>query len=214
MANDFCPKCGQATQPQDRFCAKCGAPVGKEQADSPASEGKTWKRDVTLIVGLVVVVVVGYLVMHKSAEQPQPRESRMETPIGHEGMDAAILQNMPTEYNDLVQAGNQYMDQENFPVAAELYRRALAIDPGSADVRTDFGACLHGMGLPARAIEEFHRVIEEHPEHQIANFNLGIVYYGTGQFDSARYYWEEFLASEPVGTPAELAREYLKKLEN
>jgi tetratricopeptide (TPR) repeat protein len=127
-------------------------------------------------------------------------------------MSSAMLENLPTEYGPLVKAGNDFMDQQNFPLAAELYRRALAIDSTSPDVRTDFGACLHGMGLVHRAIEEFHRVISEHPEHGIANFNLGVVYFGNGENDSALYYLEKYVKGNPEGTPADMAREYLKQI--
>jgi Tfp pilus assembly protein PilF len=104
------------------------------------------------------------------------------------------------------------MDHGNYPVAAEAYRRALAIDSTSADVRTDYGACLHGMGMPDRAIEEFKRVLANDPKHSIAHFNLGIVFYQSQKPDSARYYWKKYLEIDPNGNAADAARNYLKEV--
>ena len=128
-----------------------------------------------------------------------------------EGMTSA-LGNLPNDYNSLVQLGNQTMDQGNFAMAAECYKRALNIKGDSPNIRTDYGACLHGMGLPQRAIEEFMTVTQQYPEHTIANFNLGIVYYSVSQVDSAKTYFDKFLALEPTGAQSDAARNYLTEI--
>ncbi|MEW6412301.1 MAG: tetratricopeptide repeat protein [Candidatus Zixiibacteriota bacterium] len=176
---------------------------------------KRSSRDILVIVGVLIVVAVGYFLF----KEPSPL-SKQEAAVEFEhpdveGMDRNAmpsLANFPTDYESLVQLGNQLMDQGNFPIAAEAYKRALAIDPRDPNVRTDFGACLHGMGLQRRAIEEFHRVLTEHPEHAIANFNLGIVFYNTKTLDSARYYWKEYLRIEPDGQAAAQAKQYLETI--
>lgn len=123
-----------------------------------------------------------------------------------------MLANLPTDYPSLVQLGNELYDRQNFPMAAEVYRQALEIDGSSPDLRTDFGSCLHAMGLPHRALEEFRTVIGEHPEHAISRFNMGIVFHDLGQTDSARYYWEKYIAMDPGGTLAETAHKLLEEL--
>jgi len=128
------------------------------------------------------------------------------------GMGASMPE-LPTDYADLVNVGNHSMDDGNFALAAECYRRALVIDGSSPDVRTDFGACLHGMGLANRAAEEFKHVLAEYPDHKIASFNLGIVYFTTNQFDSSKAYFEQYLSKEPSGGQADAARDYIKQLE-
>jgi Tfp pilus assembly protein PilF len=104
------------------------------------------------------------------------------------------------------------MDHENFPVAAECYRRALALDGSSTDVRSDYGSCLHGMGLPQRAIDEFRKVLAQDPKHTICNFNLGVVFNEMKLTDSARYYWNKYLKMEPQGKAADAARQLLKEI--
>jgi tetratricopeptide (TPR) repeat protein len=106
------------------------------------------------------------------------------------------------------------MDSFNYAVAAECYRRALDLDDRSADVRCDFGACLHAMGLPQRALEEFRIVLAAEPTHQVVHFNLGIVHYDLGRLDSARYYWEALLALNPDERAAERVRELLRDFDD
>ncbi len=172
-------------------------------------------RDILVIVAVLIVVGVGYFLFKEPAKMP-PQQATSE--FNHpdvEGMEKGAMPSLadfPTDYAALVQLGNQLMDQGNYPIAAEAYKRALAINGEDPNVRTDYGACLHGMGLPHRAIEEFHKVIAEHPEHAIANFNLGIVFYNNKNADSARYYWETYLKIDPNGQAAATARQYLEVL--
>jgi len=159
------------------------------------------------------VVGVGYFIFGRpDAPEGQAEFNHPEV----EGMDRAAMGamvNLPTDFDGLVQYGNQAMDQGNFPLAAEAYKRALAIKGDDPNVRTDYGACLHGMGLPHRALEEFRKVLDADSEHAIANFNMGIVYYNERQFDSARTYWEKYLTLQPEGQAAATVRQYLQQLD-
>ena len=207
-----CAKCGQTLEPGARFCSKCGNPTGADGTREVKSGAgwNNWRRDSLIIAGVTLAVVVAYLAFR---EKPEPLQAQPDPSMsGHENMPAEMLENLPTDYPSLVQTGNQFMDQVNYPMAAELYRRALAIDGSSADVRSDFGSCLHAMGLPQRALEEFRKIISEHPDHTVAYFNLAIVFQGVGEKDSARFYWEKYLQLDPNGQPAEAARKYLKDM--
>jgi len=207
-----CDKCGRTLEPGARFCSNCGSTARADGAGEVKSGAgwNNWRRDGLIIAALSVAVVVAYLVLR---ENPEPPQTQTASPMsGHENMPAEMLENLPTDYPSLVQMGNQFMDEGNYPMAAELYRRALAIDGSSADVRSDFGSCLHAMGLPQRALEEFRKIISEHPDHTVAYFNLAIVFQGVGEKDSARFYWEKYLQLDPNGQRAEAARQYLKNL--
>jgi Tfp pilus assembly protein PilF len=61
-------------------------------------------------------------------------------------------------------------------------------------------------------LEEFRKVLAEHPDHVVAYFNLGVVFQGLGEKDSARYYWEKYLQIDPSGKPADAARQYLREM--
>jgi tetratricopeptide (TPR) repeat protein len=212
MEEKQCAKCGQTLEPGARFCSICGNPMtprDTDEAGATANSGN-WRRDSLIMVALAVIVAIAYFGFRKG---PEPTHTQNAPAMaGHESMPAEMPENLPIDYPSIVQMGNEFMDQGNYPMAAELYRRALEIDGSSADVRSDFGSCLHAMGLPQRALEEFRKIIFEHPDHVVVYFNLGIVFQGLGEKDSARYYWEKYLQLDPQGQPAEAARQYLKDM--
>lgn len=209
MTNEFCSDCGQALSAGARFCSNCGHPAGSGSGPSKdqTSVSGNWRRDGLIVLGVLVVISASYLFTRETPQQVAP--AQVTSPDGHEGMGASLT-DLPTDYAGLIDGGNQHMDAGNFPMAAEMYKRALAIDGSSPDVRTDFGACLHSMGLAPRALEEFRTVYQEHPGHALVRFNMGIVHFGENRLDSARHYWEEFLQMQPEGEAAETARGYLE----
>ena len=184
-------------------------------AKSTRRVGTTTKRDTLTIVGLLLIIAVAYLAYHlPSVDSPTAQD---ETPFHPElsagGMDDAMnaLANLPEDYETLVPMGNTFMDQGSFAVAAEIYKRALAIND-VPDIRVDYGACLNAMGLPLRAIEEFQQARLSDPNHAIACFNLGIVYFSQQQQDSARTYFNKYLELDPSGQAAEVTKEYLMEI--
>jgi cytochrome c-type biogenesis protein CcmH/NrfG len=213
MEAQVCRECGRNLEQDARFCPQCGTAVGGSGTARPSAQPRKGnvKRDGLIIAAVAVVVIGGYFVLREKPVQPQ--QPATTTIPGHADMQSDMLENFPTEYGPLVELGNQFMDQENFAMAAEAYRRALAIDDSSPDVRSDFASCLHAMGLPRRALDEFRRVLAIDPSHVVCYFNLGVVFHGLAQEDSARFYWEKYLVLDPNGTPAESARQFLKELD-
>ncbi|MDH4156445.1 MAG: tetratricopeptide repeat protein [candidate division Zixibacteria bacterium] len=219
MTNKKCPDCSAQVPVKAKFCPECGASLtsGKNGAGNSKqvqTGRKTVRRDTLVILALIVLVPAGYFIFKKPDAAPV-NPTQTQSPHGEgnvEGMTAG-LGDLPTDYKGLVATGNQLMDQANYPIAAECYKRALAIDGSSPDVRVDLGACLFGMGLPQRALEELRIVFEKTPGHSICNFNLGIVHFGLNQKDSARVYWSRYLELEPDGRAAETARAYLQELD-
>ena len=213
MSQKKCPSCNAQVAPQSKFCPECGSAMSKKAAEKTSKSKNNSTRDTIIIVAVLAVVATGYFVINRPEPTPtQPPQQALDG--SHQDVDgmASALQNMPTDYNSLVQLGNQTMDQGNFPMAAECYKRALILQEDSPNVRTDYGACLHGMGLPQRAIDEFMNVTFKYPKHTIANFNLGIVYYSISQPDSAKHYFNKFLSFETEGQTADAARKYLTEL--
>jgi Tfp pilus assembly protein PilF len=166
-------------------------------------------RDLSIIAMVLAAMTTLYFLT---------RESQSGVPASHADFDSsakptAMDKDMPQDYNSLVTMANELMDRESYAMAAESYKRALELNGLSPDVRTDYGACLHAMGLPLRALEEFKRVVEEHPEHTIVNFNLGLVYSQMDIKDSARHYWQRFLDLDSTGPISDMTRRYLRELE-
>ncbi|PWB75882.1 hypothetical protein C3F09_01860 [candidate division GN15 bacterium] len=223
MTNIKCPSCQAEIPANARFCPECGASLsGEKPAGAPANSRI---RDVGIIVGVLVVMTAAYFILRsKPAPQPTagpsqsaaaqqdmpPDHPPVEGMAGMPGMDA--LESLPKSYDSLVMLGNQNMDHGQLAIAAECYRRALAIDSTQVDVRVDYGACLHGMGMADRAIQEFQKALKMAPQHAIANFNLGIVYMDLQQKDSAKVYFQKYLQLEPNGRAAADAGRLLKQV--
>jgi len=217
MSEKKCPVCNFKTSENAKFCPDCGAPMHNKGQKKTTKVKSSSNRDMFIIVGVLAIIVVGYLIFKTPTQPPQPANQQQtgnnQNPEHEdfEGMEE-MMANLPVDYNSLVRLGNQTMDARNYAMAAECYKRALMIDGSSPDVRTDYGACLHGMGLPDRAIAEFHNVLKNYPDHEIARFNLGIVFYTMDVTDSAKYYWQSYLDKYPNGSMAITAREYIQKI--
>ena len=212
MSQKKCPSCNAQVAAQSKFCPECGSPISPNTALKAKHAKGNSTRDTLIIISVIFVAAVSYFMINKPVSHEEHAQHEVD-PVHQdvEGM-TSVLENMPTDYNSLVQLGNQTMDRKNFPLAAESYKRALKINGDSPDVRTDYGACLHAMGLPQRAIEEFMTVVQKNPEHTIANFNLGIVYYTLNQIDSAKTYFNKYLSLEATGPTSDAAKNYLKEL--
>lgn len=213
-----CPKCNNEVSNKTKFCPNCGTPLTKgaqEKAKQPKQKKSNSTRDMLIIVGALVVLVVGFFIFKEPAqvEQPAAQNNMNSHPdVGDQSMMNALSQ-LPTDYNALVQLGHQTMDQGNYAMAAECYKRALSINGSDNDIRTDYGACLHGMGLPQRALAEFRQVLEAAPNHTIATFNTGIVFYTIDMKDSAKVYWEKALTLNPSDGLKQSIEQYLSDLD-
>ena len=218
MNSKKCKSCGADVPAEAKFCPECAEPLtpGARQSSKTAVSKKRSnpRRDNLIIIGVIVVVAVGYLIMNRPApSDTPPPAANAQNPHGGD-MDAMMgaLANMPSDYASLVQMGNESMDHGNYAVAAECYKRALAQEGSSSDVRTDYGACLHGMGLAQRALEEFQKVLDDDPAHTIANYNMGVVFFSIEQSDSAKVYFTKYLKLDPQGHAASSAQNYLKEI--
>ncbi len=163
-----------------------------------------------LIVGVICLAAglgIGYYFGKTAGSAPLPVATApaAQTPL----MDsAAFLQNEaslksmvtsnPRELNTLIQLGNLYYDNSRFSDAVEWYGKALEIDPGNINVRTDRGTCYWSLGQADSAIGEFQKSLQLNPTHPQTLFNLGIVYlHGKNDANGARMAWETLLASNP-----------------
>ena len=219
MTNSICSSCAAPIPAGAKFCPGCGMAITRQGSGKAQS---TALRDTIIVAGALVLVAVGYFVFKKADPKPEPPVQQQTGDAAHppvmgaDGMPSSMpqLANLPGDYAGLVDAGNHNMDAGDFALAAECYRRALAIDGSNTNVRTDYGACLHGMGLPQRALDEFRKVLVQEATHTICIFNIGVVFADMQQKDSARIYWNKYLQMDPQGGAAESAKKLLKDLDS
>lgn len=219
MNAKFCAKCGHKLEAGQNFCVECGeATSGKQSGDRKSAtvvpqslKSGLFGRETLIVIGVVGIIAAGFFFFKNPPLLPVS-DSPTSDGGGMTQLSMAMIDALPQDYGTLVQMGNEYMDQMNFAVAAQIYSRALDIDGSSSDVRTDYGACLHGMGMPERAIEEFKKVVEADPSHAIAHFNIGIVYSELQKSDSAIVYFQHYLNRDPDGRASDVAKRFLADL--
>ncbi|BDE05794.1 hypothetical protein WPS_10700 [Vulcanimicrobium alpinum] len=106
---------------------------------------------------------------------------------------ARIAKN-PKDLAALVTLGNMEFDAQKFDKADGYYARALALDPGNPDVRTDDAVALHQRGRDLEALKQLDRVLAERPKFPTALFNRGVVLQAIGRRTDAIAAFREYLS--------------------
>lgn len=218
MSKNQCKSCRIEIDSSAKFCPECGSRQENLTHDQPdvkpdkSPKDKAFRfRETLVTIGVVALITLGYFVIVEPELVPKPDQPQLMAGHSDGGMEIT-LPNLPEDFEGLVAVGDNYMDEGNFPLAAECYKRALEIDSASVNLRSDFGSCLYGMGLGGRALEEFRKVLAIDASHGIALFNLGVVFSGQGLTDSAKFYMGAYLKLEPEGNAADRARDLINEM--
>lgn len=159
-----------------------------------------WFRDTWFKLLLEVLVVVlafstGYLYVTRPVDTLGRSLTGVDAlTLRSLGVDPRVLEQYyqdrlssnPSDVDSLVNLGNLVFDDGSRLVeAVDYYRRALAIEPDSADVRTDMGIALLGLGRRPEAIQAFQQAINAQPDHALAHYDLGVALAQQGELQSA-----------------------------
>ena len=87
--------------------------------------------------------------------------------------------------------------ERKYPAAEELYRRALAIDPGNADALNSLGYAQGGNGDLDAATKTFEAYGQVPSQANNALDSLGEVYFMNGRFAEAEKYFAQESARDP-----------------
>ncbi len=109
----------------------------------------------------------------------------------------ARLKANPDDLAAIVGLSDMYFDAGKFDQAIDLYRRALTLDPGNPDVRTDYATALHQTGHDLEALKQLDIVLAERPKFLQAMFNRGIVLRSIGRRTDAIAAFKAFIAAAP-----------------
>lgn len=111
----------------------------------------------------------------------------------------------------LLRAANLYDDAKDYATASPLYARYLELDPKNADARVDYAISLLNQGLQREGVTEMRRVVDEHPTHQKAHLNLGILYAQIERWDDAKKLWQTARDLNPNNDAGKRATELLER---
>jgi tetratricopeptide (TPR) repeat protein len=82
--------------------------------------------------------------------------------------------------------------------ATAAYEKVIQINPKNLDAKTDLGICyVEGSGEPMKGIMMLREVIRENPNHENAQFNLGVLSMKSGQYAKAVERFEKVLQINP-----------------
>jgi len=107
--------------------------------------------------------------------------------------------------------GSIYQDLGFYKEAAEEYKRALALRPNFADIKTRLGVVYRDMGEYPMAIKELEEVKGINPSYTLAGLNLGVTYYKMGQMEKAGREWIEVLQQNPDDQRARIYLNLIKE---
>ncbi len=174
-----------------------------------------------IVSAIAVLVLVAYFVSSEVSRDRAGVESRLPQGGAAPGMSSpdvapfeqAVEEN-PGDPQALLKLANVLQDSRDFPRAIEFYKKYLEIDADNPDARVDLGICyfelaradtIHGGAFYEAAIQEMETVFKQHPTHQHAAFNLGIVHLAFGDLkQSSRWFRQavEVDASSDLGVRA------------
>ena len=109
----------------------------------------------------------------------------------------ARLKANPNDLAALVALAAMYFDAGKFDQAAGYDKRALALDPGNPDVRTDYATALHQTGHDLDALAQLDIVLAKRPAFAQALFNRGVILASIGRRTDAVTEFQHFIAAAP-----------------
>jgi tetratricopeptide (TPR) repeat protein len=201
MTKTQCPKCGALREVQHQFCPSCGFDYRQTRSAEPAARpqsSRDRRREIIILALVVIVTAVAYNVVAALVGRDQPIAPQTSAA-------PPILQNV-------IQAGNNFMDQQMFDKAIPQYEQALAMDSLQPDIMVDLGACYHALGENDKADYQFRRALAINPKHPVALFNMGVVSLTVNDTASARSWWTKYLEVATDQQQIQAVREQLSKM--
>ncbi len=151
-----------------------------------------------IIITAVVFLAVGFLAgyaynSYRRADQAQTATSDAPLPAqaegasagsglppGHPPIDSVTLppvlvneaEQNPKDPAPRLKIANFLYDQKQFDRSVEWYEKALALDPGNVDARTDLGTAFFYLGRPTDALREYNKSLAVNPRHEPTLFNI------------------------------------------
>jgi len=105
--------------------------------------------------------------------------------------------------------GNVRFRRGDEPGALSLYHRALSLDPEQPEAHYNVGYVALEHGDARTAVTHFEQAIHADARFADAHFNLAMALERVDDLARARAHWKQYLALEPLGTWAEIAKKHL-----
>ncbi len=115
----------------------------------------------------------------------------------------------PDYFPVLINLGALHYGQERPEEARKCFERAIRLDPGNAKACFNLGNALHDRREYEEALILFRDAAALDPDYADAHFNLALTCEQLGLVEEAQRHWQRYLALEPTGDWAAIARKNL-----
>ena len=182
-------------------------------------------RGVAFLISLLVGVLILVFILAPAASfqrdrvvertPPDITESTGDDPEHEISMLEGLYAQHPDHTPIALQLANLYFDQGAFPLAIKYYREFLRRDTSAAgyEVALDLARALFHLDRGEEAISEVKTMLNAHPEHSGALYNLGALQANTGDYRGAKQTWQRLIDKHPADPLATFARRSLPALD-
>jgi Tetratricopeptide repeat len=175
---------------------------------TPAEQGDARNVRATAAPVAMVTDPPGTFTVPQTGSGPiAPTSALPGNTVGGGGPPAPVVQELaamrarlkanPNDLAALVTLAGMYNDAGKFDQAAEYDKRALALDPGNPDVRTDYATALHQTGHDLDALAQLETVLKARPAFVQALYNRGVILASIGRRTDAVAAFRHFIAVAP-----------------
>jgi len=109
----------------------------------------------------------------------------------------------------VINLGNLHYGQGRLDEARACFERAIELEPTNAKARFNLGNVLHDRSEYQAALILFRDAAALDPDFADAHFNLALTCEQLGLVEVAQRHWQRYLALDPAGNWAAIAREHL-----
>lgn len=165
-----------------------------------------------LTVGLIVVGLIGYGISIKDERKAPPvDQSRVENILDEIERLRRKVEENPDDMQSTLILANLLHDSHLFEQAILYYSRYLSVNEEDVNARVDMAICLFEIGRSDEAIEEIEKALKYDPNHQLAYYNLGVIYLGKGEIQKANEYFRKCINIDPDSRAARQARQIMEQ---
>lgn len=230
VGSKYCVSCGSLLTGEvvekmkmERSNIEFGYKPSVEFARKEKAKEKVRRKRVTLsfnqafYVALAVIFVglIAYGVIKKEKSKPETNinqnlEVNSQVMAEIERLRDKVNSN-PDDMASTLRLANLLHDVNIFDQAVDYYRRYLAKNESDPDARVDMAICLFELGKADEAIAEMEKALNYSPNHQLALYNLGIVYLTLGNLEKAKEYFNRCIDVNPSAEVAQKAKRILEQ---
>jgi len=181
-----------------------------------------------VFLGAVLTYGIMSTKSNSSSQQDNSGQADQQAQQGQQGQPSAdvlheidrlrqVVDKNPSDLGSTLQLANMLQDNTFYDQAAVYYKRYMDKVPTNVDARVDYGVTLFEGGHPQDALVQLKEAVKENPRHQVAYFNLGIVYLNVQDIADANAAFKKCAAIDPntdVGKKAEQTLEEHMNIQN